>query len=345
ELREIIEIAKNEGIDALIVNDFAAIKIAKDYNFPFHISTQCNVSNSLSARFYQNLGAERIILARELSLEKIKEIKRNLSRTEIEVFIHGAMCTSISGKCYFSQDICGTAEKSANRGNCVQPCRERWWIREKNGTAIISESKRFMNSRDLCTISYIPELIEAGIDAFKIEGRMRHPHYVETVSRVYREAIEAYYEGNYTKKKAGRWVTELKKVYNRGFTPGFYFKTIKEEDHQHKSPSNLSHFRYIRIGNVKDYDHNNKTSYITLDNGYLSKNDEIIIMGKDTDTYIHQTADFIKFNGKFVKKTPRGTKNRNISIELKTNKPTLGNGKEKLYVFTEKTYKKRNYAL
>ncbi|NVM20095.1 MAG: U32 family peptidase, partial [Candidatus Lokiarchaeota archaeon] len=190
----------------------------------FHISTQCNVSNSLSARFYEKLGAERLILARELSLEKIKEIKRNLTKSEIEIFIHGAMCTSISGRCYFSQDICGTEAKSANRGNCIQPCRRRWWVREESGTEYIYDGVRFMNSRDLCTIAYIPDLIKARVDAFKIEGRMRHPHYVEVVTKTYRVSIEDYYAGTFTKKKAGRWVTELKKVYNRGFTPGFYLK-------------------------------------------------------------------------------------------------------------------------
>jgi putative protease len=249
-LRNVMEKAKNANIDAVIVHDLAALEIARQLGLQFHISTQCNVSNSLTAKFYENLGAERIILARELSLEKIKEIKRNLATTEIEVFIHGAMCTSVSGRCYFSQDICRSEEKSANRGSCVQPCRRRWWVREESGNEYIYDGTRFMNSRDLCTIAYVPDLIEANVDAFKIEGRMRHPHYVETVSRVYREAIDAYYEGNFSDKKVGGWVTELKRVYNRGFTPGFYFKRMIEEDHQHKSPANLSHYRYIRIGNI-----------------------------------------------------------------------------------------------
>jgi putative protease len=261
-LRTILEKAKEVEIDAVIIHDLAALEIAKQIGLPFHISTQCNVSNSLSANFYETLGAQRIILARELSLEKIKEIKRNLSKAEIEVFIHGAMCTSVSGRCYFSQDICGTEEKSANRGNCVQPCRRRWWVREESGTEYIYDGTRFINSRDLCTIAYIPELIDANVDAFKIEGRMRHPHYVETVSRVYREAIEAYYDGTFSQKKAGSWVTELKKVYNRGFTPGFYFKRMTEEDHQQKSPSNLSHYRYIKIGKVKSYIPEKKIGYL-----------------------------------------------------------------------------------
>lgn len=343
-LRTILEKAKEVGIDAVIIHDLAALEIAKQLGLSFHISTQCNVSNSLSAKSYESLGAERIILARELSLEKIKEIKRNLSKAEIEVFIHGAMCTSVSGRCYFSQDICGSEEKSANRGNCVQPCRRRWWVREESGNEYIYDGIRFMNSRDLCTIAYIPELIEANIDAFKIEGRMRHPHYVEIVSKVYREAIDAYYDNTFSKKKAGRWVTDLKKVYNRGFTPGFYFKRMTEEDHQHKSPSNLSHYRYIRLGAVNSYNTSTQFAKISLNNGFLSKNDDIIIMGIKNDTYVHQRAEIIKFNGKKVDKTPRGAKKENVTIELKINEPIFGNSMEKVYIFTDKTYKSQKYT-
>ena len=345
QLRAIIEKAKEEGVNAVIVHDLAAIQIAKECGLPFHISTQCNVSNSLSARFYEELGAQRIILARELSLEKIKEIKRNLTTAEIEAFIHGAMCTSVSGRCYFSQDICGTEKKSANRGNCIQPCRRRWWVREESGAEYLYDGVRFMNSRDLCTIAYIPDLIEAKIDAFKIEGRMRHPHYVEIVSKIYREAIEAYYMDTFTKKKVGKWITELKKVYNRGFTPGFYFKRVTEEDQQHKSPANLSHYRYIKVGQIERYVNDINIATISLDNGYLSKNDDIIIMGKNSDTYIHQKANSIKYLGKNVNKTPRGTKNKEILVELKIKEPAIGNRVDKVYIFTDKTYWKKKYSL
>ena len=344
-LREIIKRSKEAEVDAVIVHDVAAIQIAKEINVPFHISTQCNVSNSLSAKFYENLGAERIILARELSLEKIKEIKRNLIKTKVETFIHGAMCTSVSGRCYFSQDICGTEEKSANRGNCEQPCRRRWWLREEGGEEYIYDGVRFLNSRDLCTIAYIPDLIEANIDAFKIEGRIRHPHYVEVVSKIYREAIDAYYGGTFSKEKAGKWVTELKKVYNRGFTSGFYFKRMTEEDHQHNSPSNLSHYRYIKVGEVLDYDQKTNISTVSLDNGYLSKNDDIIIMGKKTDTYIHQHVEKVWNQGKLVNKTQRGTSNKKVIINLEVKDNVIGNGLDKVYVFTDKTYHKKKYSL
>jgi len=344
QLREIIEKSHEAEIDAVIVSDFAAIQIAKEYEIPFHVSTQNNISNSISAGYYEHLGAERIILARELSLERIKEIKRNLTKTEIEVFIHGAMCTSVSGRCYFSQDICGTEEKSANRGNCEQPCRRRWWVREESGKEYIYDGTRFMNSRDLCTIAYIPKLIEANIDAFKIEGRMKHPHYVEIVTKTYREAIDAFYNGTFSKKKVGRWVTELKKVYNRGFTPGFYFKRMTEEDHQHRSPSNLSHFRYIKVGQIENYHQKSGFANITLINGYISQGDDLIIIGNSTETYIHQEAEIIKFKEKIVKKTPRGTKQKPVHAKLKINGEVAGNGEDKIYVFTDKTYGKKSYS-
>jgi len=344
-LTQVMEQATIAGIDAVIVHDLAAVEIAKQYDLSFHMSTQCNISNTISARFYEKLGASRLILARELSLEKIKEIKKNLTKAEVEVFIHGAMCTSVSGRCYFSQDICGSEAGSANRGMCAQPCRRKWWVREESGAEYLYDGLRFMNSRDLCTIAYIPQLIEANIDSFKIEGRMKHPHYVEIVSKVYREAINAYYSGTFTKEKVGRWVTELKKVYNRGFTPGFYFKRVTEEDHQHKSPANLSHFRYIRVGRVESYDPKSGFANINLDNGYIKKNDDIIIMGKHSDTYLHQNAKIIIEEGKKVKASKKGSKKKKVSVKLLLNGAVLGEGKDQVYIFTDRTYGTKDYSM
>jgi putative protease len=202
-----------------------------------------------------------------------------------------------------------------------------------------------MNSRDLCTIAYIPDLIEANIDAFKIEGRMRHPHYVEIVAKTYREAIQAYYDGTFTVKKVGWWVTELKKVYNRGFTPGFYFKRPTEEDHQHNYPYNLSHYRYIRVGKIIDYNSNNQMATILLDNGYIGINSDVVIMGKRSDTYIHQQKNVLKYKGKIVDMTPRGTKKNNITIKMKVNDIPETQGFDKVYIFTNKTYKRQKYSL
>ncbi|MFX0142099.1 MAG: peptidase U32 family protein, partial [Candidatus Hodarchaeota archaeon] len=167
DLEKLLETAKYAGIDAIIVHDLAAIKFAQKYKLKFHISTQANISNTESAKFFEDLGADRLILARELSLEQIKLIKHHLNKTKIECFVHGSMCTSISGRCYLSATICDSEEYSANRGNCVQPCRREWRLIDDENNEFIYDGQMFLNAKDLCMIEYIPQLIQAKIDAFK----------------------------------------------------------------------------------------------------------------------------------------------------------------------------------
>jgi len=341
-LKKHIRNAKNVGFDAVIVHDLAAIDVAKKTKIPFHVSTQANISNSLSAKYYEDLGAERIILARECSLEQIKKIKSKLERTEVEVFIHGAMCTSISGRCYFSMDVCGSQENSANRGKCVQPCRRQWKVVDEENNEYIYDGERFINSRDLCIIEYVPELIEAGIDSFKIEGRMREPHYVDVVTKIYREAINDYYNGTFLKKMVGKWIYELKKVYNRGFTKGFYLNRPTEKDQQHQSPTNLSHWRLIKIGSVDEYREDSKRARVVLDNGFLKQNMVVLIQGgKKSETYFYQKIQTIKVNNKNVNNTGKATNQNPIDAWIKVDQPVLPNKKDHLYIFTDKTYKSR----
>ena len=340
KLRTLLEKANEAEIDAVIVHDFATLQVAKELGVEFHISTQCNVSNSMAAKFYEQLGAARIILARECSLEQIKEIKAKMNTAQIEVFVHGAMCTSISGRCYFSQDIEGTAEKSANRGECIQPCRRQWWVYDETGKEYIYDGERFLNSRDLCMLAHVPKLIEANIDVFKIEGRMRDPHYVEVVIKTYREAIEAHYKGIFSNKKVKYWIKDLKKVYNRGFTTGFYFQRPTERDHQHKSPSNLSHFRMIQLGTITNYIPGSKMAKIKLTNGKLQIDDEIIVMGpKTSDTYFHQTIQSIILSGKNVTITPPAKIDAPIALKIPLNEPAQSG--DKIFTFTDKTYRHR----
>jgi len=342
-----LENAKNLEFDAVILHDISAIEIAKEIGIPFHISTQANISNSASAKFYEKLGAERLILARECSLNQIKNIKSKLTNAEIEVFVHGAMCSSISGRCYFSMDICGSNEFSANRGRCVQPCRRQWKVIDEENNEFIYDGQRFINSRDLCMIEFIPEIIDAGIAEMKIEGCMREPHHVAVVTRIYREAIDEYYNGSFSidsKKKVGKWIFELKKVYNRGFTNGFYFNRPTEKDHQHKSPTNLSHWRLIKMGSVVNYSKNDKKAKIILDNGILRRGMEVLIQGNrgsGSDTYLRQKVYFIEINGKRVNSTPKATEKTPITIRMKVNKPVSSGKKDAIYFFTDKTYERR----
>ena len=230
-----------------------------------HISTQANVSNIEAAKFYEELGAERIILARELSLKQIKLIKHLLSKTKIECFVHGSMCTSISGRCYFSATICDSEEYSANRGNCIQPCRREWRVIDDEKNEFIYNGQMFLNAKDLCMIEYIPELIDANIDAFKIEGRMKDPFYIKTVTECYREAIDSFFNGTYKKEKIVNWLKRLSIVYNRGFHTGFYFQRPTIEDIELEKRGNVSQYKKKYLGKILSYDGNSKTANVLLE--------------------------------------------------------------------------------
>lgn len=215
------------GVDGLIVADPGVLKLARTYApaLPLTVSTQANVTNYESAALYRDLGAARIVVARELDLEEIREIKQRVD-VELEVFIHGAMCVSYSGRCLLSHVMTG---RSANSGACAHPCRYSYRVVEEKRPGQyfpIEEDQRgsyIFNSRDLCLIRHLPLLIEAGIDAFKIEGRMKSPLYVATVAKVYRQAIDHYfkYQRLYTDSELFDWLTELNTVATRPFTNGF----------------------------------------------------------------------------------------------------------------------------
>ncbi|MDY6964765.1 MAG: peptidase U32 family protein [Halobacteriota archaeon] len=345
ELERSLEAAKSLEFDAVIVNDLSTVELCREMKIPFHISTQQNISNSKAARFFEELGAQRIILARECSLEQIKEISGRLTKTEIEVFVHGAMCTMVSGRCYLSLDVCN-GENSANRGRCVQPCRREWTVTDNVSNEYIYDGVRFLNSRDMCMIEYIPEMIDAKIASFKIEGRMREPHYVDVVTRCYREAIDAHYDGTFSGKKVKRWIFELKKVYNRGFTHGFYLNRVTEEDHQHKSPTNLSHWRLIKMGTITHYSRKNrdgKMARVKLTNGSLKRGQEVIIIGNSrSDTYFHQKIRHIELNsGKVINTTRNATRQKPINVWINVEEPVRPERVDSVCIFTDRTYKNR----
>lgn len=215
------------GVDGLIVADPGVLRLARIHapTLPLTVSTQANITNYESAALYRDLGAQRIVLARELSLDEISEIKDRVD-VELEIFIHGAMCVSYSGRCLLSHYMTG---RSANRGACAHPCRYSYRVMEEKRPGQyfpVEEDERgsyIFNSRDLCLISYLPSLIEAGIDAFKIEGRMKSPLYVATVARIYRQALDHYWQHqrSYTEPEISDWLDELNTVATRPFTNGF----------------------------------------------------------------------------------------------------------------------------
>ncbi|MFX1364450.1 MAG: peptidase U32 family protein [Promethearchaeota archaeon] len=328
-LEQILDKAVESEIDAVIIHDIGAIQITKEKGLDFHISTQANISNSQTALFYESIGAKRLILARELALEQIKEIKKKVGKIEIETFIHGAQCTSISGRCYFSAEICESQDYSANRGKCIQPCRRKWRVYDDQNNELLYDGVFFINTKDLCMIEHIPKLINAKIDAFKIEGRMRDPIYIEETTKCYKEAIEAYYDNDFTQEKVKNWLKRLNKVYNRGFSTGFYFGLPKGSEIQRKFDGNISNYKKVEIGKVINYFPEKNAAKILLTSGKLKLNDEIFIIGTHTDTYLRQKISSIQIKQKKnLTETPLVTSNKDrIAVGIIVDNPVKKNDK------------------
>ena len=330
DLENLIALAKKGNIDGIIAHDLAAIRFAKKKGVKFHISTQANVSNVESAKFYEALGAEMIILARELSLKQIRLIKHHLNKTKIECFVHGSMCTSISGRCYLSATICGSEEFSANRGNCVQPCRREWRVIDDEKNEFIYDGQMFLNAKDLCMIQYIPELIEANIDAFKIEGRMKDPIYIETVASCYREAIDSYFDSTFSKEKVQDWLNRLNQVYNRGFHTGFYFQRPTIEDVELEKRGNVSPYKKHYLGRILSFDKSSMTANILVEikEFNLKLGDEIIISGDDT--YHHQKIKHMLFKGEKIKNIYKKSFDNPFKVNMRLSKEVKK--EDKIYI-------------
>lgn len=276
EADELIKKAKESGIDMVICWDLSIIQKCIEHKMPFAVSTQASISNSASANFYKSLGAKRIVLARECSLKEIKQIRANTD-LEIEAFVHGAMCIAVSGRCFMSHHLFG---KSANRGECIQPCRREYEVYDKeiDKSMIIGEDY-VLSPKDLCTIEFIDKIIEAGIDSLKIEGRKRSPEYVAKVVSVYRKAIDLYFEGKLTDELKKQFVEDLRTVYNRGFSHGFYFDVPSSEDY---SPTygSIATTKKEYIGKVINYFKQPKAAYIQIESGKITLGDDILIIGR-----------------------------------------------------------------
>lgn len=317
-LEKLLKNAKEAGIDAIICWDHSVIKKAKAIGLEIHLSTQASVSNSEAAEFYENLGVKRIVLARELTLEQIKEIIRKIkernSKLEIECFIHGAMCISVSGRCFLSHELFG---KSANRGECVQPCRREYKAvllekdnEEDNTVREVGIGKGFLFSpKDLCVLPFLDKLVEAGIHSFKIEGRSKTSDYAYTVTKVYRQALTAIDKENFSEELIEKLDKELRTVYNRDFSPGNYFGVLGRIGFVEKTGS-LASKRRIHIGEVKNYFQNINVAEIKLISD-IKKGDEILIEGKTT--FLLQNADSMQVENK---KTDKASKGQSVGLKV-----------------------------
>lgn len=261
-IKELYEI----GVDTLIVADPGMFMKVKEVvpDFPIHISTQGSVTNVETVKFWQKLGAERVVMARELSLKEVADIIKEVGDSiEVETFAHGAMCMSYSGRCLLSNYMTG---RDANMGDCAQPCRYKYHLVEEKRPGEYfpieehDEGTFIMNSKDLCMIEHIDEMIEAGIASLKIEGRVKSEYYLATVIRSYRMAIDAYYADPENYKYDPSLLEEIKKVSHRDFTTGFFFGQANENSQVYKDNSYIRGYDFVGI--VLDYDDETKIATI-----------------------------------------------------------------------------------
>ena len=301
EIEIIIREAKINKIDRIICWDLGVIELCNKYNMPFCISTQASISNSISLDTYKRLGAERVVLARECSLEEIKII-RSKTDLEIEAFIHGAMCIAVSGRCFMSHHL---FDKSANRGECVQPCRREFKVvDETTDKEMIIGNDYILSPKDLCTIEFLDQLIEAGIDSFKIEGRKRSPEYVHKVVSVYRRAIDLYFNNELTLQIKRSFLSELEEVYNRGFSSGFYFDIPSSSDYSDIYGSKAS-TRKQYIGKVINYFKQPKAAHLLIETGTITSGDKIYIIGPTTGV-VEMIITEMMLNDNLVQQAAKG---------------------------------------
>ena len=252
-------------VDAILVADLGVFSLAKEYapDVELHISTQANNTNWAAVNAWAELGASRVVLAREMSLEEVKEIREKCS-VELEMFVHGAMCISYSGRCLMSNYLTG---RDANRGSCAQPCRWKYALVEEKRPGQyfpVLEDERgtyIFNSKDMCLLPYLPDVIASGVDSLKIEGRMKSVHYAASVVKAYREAIDSYFASPEQFEIKKEWVEELDKVSHRAYTTGFYYGRPTEKDQIYGTSSYTQTSDFV--GLVLDYDE--KTGFATVE--------------------------------------------------------------------------------
>ena len=285
--RNIIDLAAEIGVSAIIATDHSVIDYALKAGIPVHISTQVNVSNVDSLRFYSRY-ADVIVLARELNLDQVKEIATAVETEDIhgpsgqkvmiEMFVHGALCMAISGKCYLSLH---EHDHSANPGDCFQVCRRSYIVTDiEKGNELEIDNEYIMSPKDLCTIHFLDRIIDSGVRVLKIEGRARPAEYVKTVVSCYNEAIQAIVDGSYNKKNIEIWEKRLSSVFNRGFWDGYYLGQRLGEWSAIYGSKSTKVKSYI--GKGTNYYDKLKVAEFLLESGDLQKGDEVIITGPTT---------------------------------------------------------------
>jgi putative protease len=267
------------GIDAVIVSDPGVLRLVRRVSpkLPIHLSTQANTTNSEAVRFWQEQGVSRVVLARELNLDEIAAVHQETPEVELELFIHGAMCVAYSGRCFLAAH---RNRRSANRGDCTQPCRWEYAISEStrpNDPLLLENDGRYsylLNSKDLCLIAYLPEIIRAGVNSLKVEGRMKSAYYVALVTRTYRWALDAWQIDPEHYVCRPEWLAELEKTSYRGYTTGFYFS---DEMIHEMTPERKYTKTHDLVGTVLEYQADRQRILVGVRNR-LSTTDEVELL-------------------------------------------------------------------
>ena len=310
EMKKIVDAAKANGISALIASDWSVITYARSRGMEVHMSTQTNITNIEAVKYYAQY-ADVMVTARELQLEQVKAITRTIKDqnitgpsgklVQIEIFAHGALCMAVSGKCYLSLD---NLNSSANRGACLQPCRRKYIVKDKESDLELEiDGEYIMSPKDLNTVSFLDKILDAGVRVLKLEGRGRSAEYVKTVAAVYREAVDAWFEGNYTQERIDDWNERLATVYNRGFWDGYYLGRKLGE--WTESYGNQATVRKMYIGKVTNYFSKIGVAELKIETHDLALEDEIKIIGPTTGVY-EDTISEIRLDYDPVKKAVKG---------------------------------------
>ena len=309
-MREIIDTAKEVGVSAIIASDVSAMMYASSIGVEVHLSVQTNITNVDALKFYAQF-ADVVVLARELNMEQVAEIHKAIVNEQIkgknggliriEMFCHGALCMAVSGKCYLSLH---EKNLSANRGECNQICRRGYIVKDKDSEVELEiDNEYIMSPKDLKTIGFLDQMIEAGVRVFKIEGRARGPEYVKTVVECYSEAVDAVLNNEFTEKKVDEWNTRLARVFNRGFWNGYYLgQRLGEWSRNYGSEAT---HRKIYVGKVTNYFGKIGVAEILLEAQNLKVGDEILITGETTGAY-EDVVEEIRLELEPVEKVEKG---------------------------------------
>jgi putative protease len=310
-MKQIVDTAKESGITAIIASDQAVIQYAFKKGMEIHMSTQSNITNVEAVKYYSQF-ADVMVTARELQLEQVKYITTQIREqnitgpsgnlVQIEIFAHGALCMAVSGKCYLSLD---NLNSSANRGACLQPCRRKYIVKDKESDLELEiDNEYIMSPKDLNTVSFLDRILDAGVRVLKLEGRGRSAEYVKTVAAVYREAVDAWFAGEYTQERIDDWNRRLATVYNRGFWDGYYLgRKLGEWTENY---GNQATQRKMYIGKVTNFFKKIGVAEIKIETHSLGLDDEIKIIGPTTGVYEDKISELRLDDGVQVKTASKG---------------------------------------